>query len=208
MWDCSLVDAARAFFNELPDDDRTEQVTVADAFVGRMADESSLKEALELLPKCTEHVALFLCTAIRSHCYRNPDAGDVIRPFLNNSDWRDRCAKQMSILGCGLFSQGLLALQTRGEINWAVEAPYYFLRMAEANADDSDRSTAFLVFTTISSAVGNTAGALKALLASEYFPQLRPSMKRVKDQIESLARVAGPVVRLRLQSILTVCEPI
>lgn len=83
-----------------------------------------------------------------------------------------------------------------------------WLRMAEATAGDGDRSTAFLVFTVMSSAAANTAGALKALIASEYFPQLRPSMKRVKERIADLAQVADPVVRLRLQGILTVCEPI
>ena len=78
--------------------------------------------------------------------------------------------------------------------------------LAEASCDDDDRATGFLTCLVMSAAASNTGGALKALLASEHLPQLRPLAKNVKSRIEEIAEAADPSIRLRLQMSLTLLD--
>lgn len=110
------------------------------------------------------------------------------------------------MLGWYGFAQGLFALQMRNGNDWAVELPYFFLRLAEATCDDNDRATGFLTCLVMSATASNTGGALKALLVSEHLPQLRPLAKNVKSRIEGVAEVADPSIGLRLQMSLTLLD--
>lgn len=205
-WDSSLIDAAETFCAALPEEERTGAVDQTLALSNRMVDPLSLKEALELLPKTSGNDGVLLCAAIRLHCYRNPEAGDVMRPFLTDGEWRERCAKQMSELSADMLAQGLLVLQTRGGSDWQFDVPYIFLRMAEATAGDADRAAAFLAYLVMSSAAGNTGGALKSLGDIRHMPGVREGMRRVKTRIGDLAGVVEPSVRLRMQGILSLCD--
>ena len=206
MWEYSLVESAKAFLAALPDEEQTDLAAQAIGFVDSLADPASLTRSLEQLITTSEADALFLCIGIRTHCYRNQNAGDIIRPFLRDAEWRDTCAKRIPMLGWDMIAQGLLVLQTRNGTDWAVEVPYVFLRLAEASCDDDDRATGFLTYLVMSAASSNTGGALKALLRSERLLKLRPLAKKVKSRIEEIAEVADPTIRLRLQMILTLLD--
>jgi hypothetical protein len=206
MWEHSLIEAAKTFFSALPDCEQTESALQTIGCIEGLAESTALKKALEQLATTTEADPLLLCTSIRGHCYANANAGDVIKPFLRDEEWRNACAKKIPMLGWDMLAQGLLVLQMRNGLDWAVEVPYVFLRLAKASYDDSDRATRFLACLVMSSAASNTGGALKALVASERLAQLRPLARSIKARIEEIAEVADPSIRLRLQMSLTLLD--
>jgi hypothetical protein len=208
MWDCSLLDSTKAFVSPIPLEARSEAAIQTCAIVDELRELGSLQAALDQLTKTSPAHAIFVCSRARMYCYEHSNAADLMLPFLRKPEWRDACAVKLPLLGWELLAQGLMFLQARQGMEWAVELPYVFLRLAEASPDDTDRAAFFLVCMTMSSLAGNTAGAVKALATSEALPKLRPAVAAVRESLEAVRAASPQGIGLRMQSVLTVWDGI
>lgn len=208
MWDCSLLGAAKKYLSSLPQDEQTEDAIKAIAFVEKLYNSESLKNALEELPNMSEMDAIFVCLRVRMYCCGQSDASEIMSSFLYKSDWRNACASKLSLFSWEILSQALLFLQARPGKKWETELPFIFLRLAETESVDPEKTKLFLITLTMSSLVGNTSGAIKALAKSESINKLRPCLLIVREFLETLRADSRPDIGVRMQSVLTVLDGI
>lgn len=206
MWDHSLLEAAKAFMSSLPTEEQTDIAAKTYTAVERLSKTEPLMEAMKQLATMNETDAVFICKCVQIHCYGHTDAADMLLKLFRDSKWRDACALKVPVLGWELLLQGMLFLQSKQGIDWAVELPYIFLRLAEKSSSDEERVKVFLTYLIRSSLVGNTAGAVKSLGSSKVFPVLQPMIATVREAIECTQTVSSPEVAIRLQGLTTILE--
>jgi hypothetical protein len=205
-WDDSIVTSAEAFMSALPTDEQTDAATQTIDIVKALNETQSLKASLQQLPSTGMVDAIFVCSRVRLFCYEHADAADILIGHLRDKEWRDSCASKLPLMGWELLAQGLLFLQARQGLEWAVELPCAFLRAAEATSADSERARFFLICTIMSSLSGNTAGALKLLKESKELPAFRQAIAQVRKSIECLRAASRCDVAFRLQDVCTFLE--
>jgi hypothetical protein len=203
VWDEPLIEATDAFFSALPAPEHTEAATQVLVAVKELAQPEEMRKALLHLPSAQMDEAVFICSKARLYCYEHNDAGDLLLERLRDQEWRTSCAANLPLRGWELLVQGLLFLQSRQGLDWAVELPYVFLRAAEAVSGEPERAQFFLMCLVMSSLSGNTAGAIKFLGQSRQLPALKPVIAAIRSTVEKLRLAAEPSVAIRLRGICT-----
>ena len=206
MWERSLLGIAELFLSAMPDDEQKEEVVQGIATLKRLGESEAVKESLSQLATVSDEDSLFICSRIRMYCYDHADAADLLLDRLRDAEWRDACAISVSKIGWELMAQGLFFLQFRHGVEWSVELPYVFLRLAEATSSDEEKSDLFLTCLIMSSLAGGTAGAMKSIGDSPEFLALRPVLERVRQRIDSLRAACPPDVAIRLRGATTILE--
>lgn len=206
MWDYSLAEAIEAFVSSLGDDEHTELTDHVLAVIQSLGEPGAIAKTLDQLATASEIESIFGCNSVRLYCHEHVDAGDLLLQYLRNSEWREACARTVPMLGWELLAEGMLVLQSRLGIEWAVELPYVFLRLAEASAADQNRSRVFISFLVISSLAGDTAGAVKSLRRSEQYPVLKPVIGDIRSAIESVSEASSRGVTIRLRGLMTILD--
>lgn len=207
-WDDSLIEAAEHFMSALPSEEQTEAAAQTIRIVKGLSDTQGIKAALEQLPSTKEIDAVFVCNRVRMFCHDHAEAADLLLGCLRDKNWRDSCAANVPLMGWELLAQGLLFLQTRQGVDWAVELPYAFLRAAEATSSDSDRAEVFIRCLIMSSLSGGTTCAIKLLKQSKELPALQDTIRLVRESIENLRGASRSNVAIRLQDVCTALDQV
>lgn len=206
MWEQPLLSSAELFLSVIPDDEKKEEVARWIESLKRLGEPEAIREALSKLSTVPEDESNFICSRIRMYCYEQADAADLLIDRLRDAKWRDACAINVTKLGWEMLIPGLIFLQFRNGVEWVVELPYIFLRLAESASSDEEKSKLFLTCLVMSSLAGGTTGAMKLIGDSSEFLALRPVLKKVHQQIGSLSSACPPEVALRLQIAITILD--
>jgi Flp pilus assembly protein TadD len=206
MWDRSLIEAAETFVNALPAELRTTEADQIIALVKKSHESTVVDDALKNIATVSEEQALFVCSRVHLYCYEQPDAADVLLEHVRDPIWRKTCATTIPLRGWEFLAQGLLFLQAHQTIDWTVELPYVFLRLAEATSGIPARAGLFLTCMISASLVNDTVGAVKALRVSEKWLELRHVATILFRRIEKLRGYCSPEVSMRFRAMSAALE--
>ncbi len=205
-WDHSLLTAAEGFEAALQDEGESEAIAQIVEIVKRFGETGTLEHELKQLASTDEKTAVFVASQALLHSHENAEAPELLKGLFRDAEWRNACVQKLPLVAWEQLGQSLLHLQPRQGIEWSVELPYVFLRLAEAASGDRNKVELFLAGLIMSSLAGNTAGALKSLGRSPEFPALQPAITAVCEAIDNFGDIATPSMTIRLRGLATALD--
>jgi len=176
--------------------------------VKQFGETQTLKEMLTQLASADEKTAIFVASQALLHSHENAEVPELLMDLFRDAEWRSACVAKLPVTALEQLAQSLLHIQPRQVIEWSVELPYVFLRLAEAASGDKNKVELFLSCLVMSSLAGNTAGAIKSIPKSPKFSALHPTLDAVREAINNLSKVSTPEVTLRLRGLSTIIDQI